>query len=191
MPKKFFVKKSCGQKQFLVKNHSWSKKVWSKNYQYKNFVTYNFGIFGKNFVTYNFGIFGKNFVTNNFGIFFNILFFFMEKKVLKNVWNLMMTSHNDIEIEFELTLLTYKVFSCKDVRSKFLGVRLLAVQSNTQSRSWKGHPSNHWLQILASQLLYHWATGSKCDCNGLSKILFLHFTISPSAGSLPSKFMFA
>ena len=41
----------------------------------------------------------------------------------------------DIEIEFELTLLTYKVFSCKDVRSKFLGVRLLAVQSNTQSRS--------------------------------------------------------
>ena len=33
----------------------------------------------------------------------------------------------DIEIEFELTLLTYKVFSCKDVRSKFLGVRLLAV----------------------------------------------------------------
>ena len=50
---------------------------------------------------------------------------------------------NDIEIEFELTLLTYKVFSCKDVRSKFLGVRLLAVQSNTQSRSWNGHPSNH------------------------------------------------
>ena len=42
---------------------------------------------------------------------------------------------NDIEIGFELTLLTYKVFSCKDVRSKFLGVRLLAVQSNTQSRS--------------------------------------------------------
>ena len=41
----------------------------------------------------------------------------------------------DIEIEFELALLTYKVFSCKDVRSKFLGVRLLAVQSNTQSRS--------------------------------------------------------
>ena len=41
----------------------------------------------------------------------------------------------DIEIEFELTLLTYKVFSYKDVRSKFLGVRLLAVQSNTQSRS--------------------------------------------------------
>ena len=41
----------------------------------------------------------------------------------------------DIEVEFELTLLTYKVFSCKDVRSKFLGVRLLAVQSNTQSRS--------------------------------------------------------
>ena len=41
----------------------------------------------------------------------------------------------DIEIEFEPTLLTYKVFSCKDVRSKFLGVRLLAVQSNTQSRS--------------------------------------------------------
>ena len=35
----------------------------------------------------------------------------------------------DIEIEFEITLLTYKVFSCKDVRSKFLGVRLLAVQS--------------------------------------------------------------
>ena len=26
---------------------------------------------------------------------------------------------NDIEIEFELTLLTYQVFSCKDVRSKF------------------------------------------------------------------------
>ena len=49
----------------------------------------------------------------------------------------------DIEIKFELTLLTYKVFSCKDVRSKFLGVRLLAVQSNTQSRSWNGHPSNH------------------------------------------------
>ena len=41
----------------------------------------------------------------------------------------------DIEIEIELTLLTYKVFSCKDVRSKFLGVRHLAVQSNTQSRS--------------------------------------------------------
>ena len=38
----------------------------------------------------------------------------------------------DIEIEFELTLLTYKVFSCNDVRSKFLGVRLLAVQSNTR-----------------------------------------------------------
>ena len=34
----------------------------------------------------------------------------------------------DIEIEFELTLLTYKVFSCKDVRSKFLGVRLLPAQ---------------------------------------------------------------
>ena len=30
----------------------------------------------------------------------------------------------DIEIEFELTLLTYKVFSCKDVRRKFLSVRL-------------------------------------------------------------------
>ena len=42
---------------------------------------------------------------------------------------------NEIEIEFELTLLNYKVFSCKDVRSKFLGVRLLAVQSNTQSGS--------------------------------------------------------
>ena len=41
----------------------------------------------------------------------------------------------DIEIGFELILLTYKVFSCKDLRSKFLGVRLLAVQSNTQSRS--------------------------------------------------------
>ena len=36
----------------------------------------------------------------------------------------------DIEIEFELTLLTYKVFSCKDVRSKFLAIRFLAVQSN-------------------------------------------------------------
>ena len=35
---------------------------------------------------------------------------------------------SDIEIEFELTPLTYKVFSCKDVRSKFLGVRLLPVQ---------------------------------------------------------------
>ena len=42
---------------------------------------------------------------------------------------------SDIEVEFELTLLTYKVFSCKNVRSKFLGVRLLAVQCNTQSRS--------------------------------------------------------
>ena len=42
---------------------------------------------------------------------------------------------HDIEIGFELTLLTYKVFLCKDLRSKFLGVRLLAVQSNTQSRS--------------------------------------------------------
>ena len=42
---------------------------------------------------------------------------------------------DDTEIEFELTHLTCKVFSCKDVRSKFLGVRLLAVQSNTQSRS--------------------------------------------------------
>ena len=31
---------------------------------------------------------------------------------------------SDIEMEFELTLLTYKVFSCKDVRSKFLGVRI-------------------------------------------------------------------
>ena len=38
---------------------------------------------------------------------------------------------NDIDIEFDLTFLTYKVFLCKDVRSKFLGVRLLAVQSNT------------------------------------------------------------
>ena len=37
----------------------------------------------------------------------------------------------DIEIEFELTLLTYKVFSCKDVRSMFL------------SRSGNGHSSNH------------------------------------------------
>ena len=49
---------------------------------------------------------------------------------------------DDIVIGFELTLLIYKVFSCKDVRSKFLGVRLLAVQSNTQSRSWNGHPWN-------------------------------------------------
>ena len=31
---------------------------------------------------------------------------------------------SDIEIEYELTILTYKVFSCKDVRSKFLGVRI-------------------------------------------------------------------
>ena len=40
----------------------------------------------------------------------------------------------DIEIGFEFTLLTYKVFSCKDLWSKFLGGRLLAVQSNTQSK---------------------------------------------------------
>ena len=55
---------------------------------------------------------------------------------------------------------SYKVFSCKDVRSKFFGVRLLDVQSNTQSRSCNGHPSNHLLQILASQLFYHWANGT-------------------------------
>ena len=40
----------------------------------------------------------------------------------------------DIEIEFELTLLTDKAFSCKDVQSMFLGVRLLAVQSNTSAK---------------------------------------------------------
>ena len=62
---------------------------------------------------------------------------------LFNKFEQLYTDNLDIEIEFELTLLTYKVFSCKDVRSKFLGVRLLAFQSNTQSRSWNGHPSNH------------------------------------------------
>ena len=36
---------------------------------------------------------------------------------------------NDIEIGFKLTLLTNKIFSCKDSPSKFLGVRLLAVRS--------------------------------------------------------------
>ena len=58
-------------------------------------------------------------------------------KVIKviNASKVSKVSKVNIEIEFELTLLTYKVFSCKDVRSKFLGVRLLAVQSNTQSRS--------------------------------------------------------
>ena len=30
----------------------------------------------------------------------------------------------DIEIEFELTLLTYKVFLCKDVRSKYFGAKI-------------------------------------------------------------------
>ena len=41
----------------------------------------------------------------------------------------------DIKRGFELTLLTYKVFSCKDLWSKLLGVRLLAVYFNTQSSS--------------------------------------------------------
>ena len=50
---------------------------------------------------------------------------------------------NDIVIGFELTLLTYKVFKYKDVRIKLIGVRILAVQPNTQSRFLNGHPSNH------------------------------------------------
>ena len=107
--------KSCNREKKENKKIGSDKILGQKSFGSKKFLGHK-----KFWVQKKFGA-QKNFVQENIG----------SKKMLSHVRLVKL----DIEIEFELTLLTYKVFSCKDVRSKFLGVRLLAVQPNTQSRS--------------------------------------------------------